>query len=76
MIGKISAAFLSLHAVFGKTYTEFINGRIKELGLFLRKDAVVMNLFVLGSDKTFFDGLAKIERYNFFSDFYKFFAER
>lgn len=35
-----------------------------------------MNLFVLGSDKTFFDGLAKIERCNFFSNFYKFFAER
>ena len=61
---------------FGKTYTEFINGRIKELGLFPRKDAVVMNSFVLGSDKTFFDGLAKIEQYNFFSDCYKFFAER
>ena len=26
---------------FGKTYTEFINGRIKELGLSPRKDAVV-----------------------------------
>ena len=61
---------------FGKTYTEFINGRIKELGLSLRKDAVVMNSFVLGSDKTFFDGLAKVEQYNFFSDCYKFFAER
>ena len=61
---------------FGKTYTEFINGRIKELGLFPRKDAVVMNSFVLGSDKTFFDGLAKVEQYNFFSDCYKFFAER
>ena len=61
---------------FGKTYTEFINGRIKELGLSPRKDAVVMNSFVLGSDKTFFDGLAKVERYNFFSDCYKFFAER
>lgn len=35
-----------------------------------------MNSFVLGSDKTFFDGLAKIEQYNFFSDCYKFFAER
>ena len=58
---------------FGKTYTEFINGRIKELGLSPRKDAVVMNSFVLGSDKTFFDGLAKVERYNFFSDCYKFF---
>ena len=61
---------------FGKTYTEFINGRIKELGLSPRKDAVVMNSLVLGSDKTFFDGLAKVEQYNFFSDCYKFFAER
>ena len=61
---------------FGKTYTEFINGRIKELGLSPRKDAVVMNSFVLGSDKTFFDGLSRVERYNFFSDCYKFFAER
>ena len=61
---------------FGKTYTEFINGRIKELELSPRKDAVVMNSFVLGSDKQFFDGLAKIEQYNFFSDCYKFFAER
>ena len=61
---------------FGKTYTEFINGRIKELGLSPRKEAVVMNSFVLGSDKTFFDGLAKVEQYNFFSACYKFFAER
>ena len=61
---------------FGKTYTEFINCRIKDLGLSPRKDAVVMNSFVLGSDKTFFDGLANVERYNFFSDSYKFFAER
>ena len=45
----------------GKTYTEFINERIKELGLSPRKDAVVMNSFVVGSDKTFFDGLAKVE---------------
>lgn len=61
---------------FGKTYTEFISGRIKELGLSPRKDAVVMNSFVLGSDKTFFDGLSRVEQYNFFSDCYKFFAER
>ena len=61
---------------FGKTYTEFINGRIKDLGLSPRKDAVVMNSFVLGSDKQFFDGLAKIEQYNFFSVCYQFFAER
>ena len=61
---------------FGKTYTGFINGRIKELGLSPRKDAVVMNSFVLGSDKTFFDGLSKVEQYNFFSACYKFFANR
>ena len=61
---------------FGKTYTEFINGRIKELALSPRKDAVVMNSFVLGSDKTFFDGLSRVEQYNFFSDCYKFFTER
>ena len=61
---------------FGKTYTECINGRIKELGLSPRKDAGVMNSFVLGSDKQFFDGLAKVEQYNFFSDCYKFFAAR
>ena len=61
---------------FGKTYTEFINGRIKELGLSPRKDAVVMNSFVVGSDKQFFDGLSNVERYKFFSDCYKFFAER
>ena len=61
---------------FGETYTEFINDRIKGLGLSPRKDAVVMNSFVLGSDKTFFDGLSRVEQYNFFSDCYKFFAER
>ena len=58
------------------TYTEFINNRLRELSLSPRKDAVVMNSFVVGSDKTFFDGLAKVEQYNFFSDCYKFFTER
>ena len=58
------------------TYTEFINNRLKELNLSPRKDAVVMNSFVLGSDKTFFDGLSRVEQYNFFSACYKFFAER
>ena len=59
-----------------ETYTEFINYRLKELNLFPRKDAVVMNSFVVGSDKTFFDKMGKMQRYNFFSDCYKFFAER
>ena len=35
------------------TYTEFINNRLKELNLSPRKDAVVMNSFVVGSDKLF-----------------------
>lgn len=61
---------------FGKSYTEFINERIQALGLSPRKDAVVMNSFVIGSDKAFFDGLPQIQQYNFFSDCYQFFAER
>lgn len=61
---------------FGKSYTEFINERIQALGLSPRKDAVVMNSFVIGSNKTFFDGLPQIQQYNFFSDCYRFFAER
>lgn len=58
------------------SYTEFINKRLNELGLRPRKDAVVMNSFVVGSDKAFFDGLPKMLRYNFFSDCAKFFEER
>ncbi len=60
----------------GLTYTEFINKRLNELGLRPRKDAVVMNSFVVGSDKTFFDGLPKMLQYSFFSDCAKFFEER
>ena len=58
------------------TYTEFINNRLKELNLSPRKDAVVMNSFVVGSDKTFFSGLPKALQYQFFSDCAKFFTER
>ena len=58
------------------TYTEFINNRLRELNLSPRKDAVVMNSFVVGSDKTFFDKLPKALQYGFFSDCAKFFAER
>ena len=57
-------------------YTEFINKRLKELGLKPRKDAVVMISFVVGSDKAFFDGLPKMQQYSFFSDCAKFFEER
>ena len=35
-----------------------------------------MNSFVVGSDKTFFDKLSKMQRYMFFEDCTKFFAER
>ena len=61
---------------FGKTYTEFINDKIHALELSPRKDAVVMNSFVIGSNKTFFDGLPQIQQYNFFSECYQFFAVR
>lgn len=59
-----------------RSYTEFINKRITELNLSPRKDAVVMNSFVVGADKAFFDGLSKLSQYNFFSDCTKFFEER
>ena len=58
------------------TYTEFIKNRLIELNLSPRKDAVVMNSFVLGSDKLFFDKLPKSLQYEFFTDCTKFFAER
>lgn len=59
-----------------RSYTEFINKRITELNLSPRKDAVVMNSFVVGADKAFFDGLSKLSQYNFFSDCTNFFEER
>ena len=58
------------------SYTEFINKRITELNLSPRKDAVVMNSFVVGADRAFFDGLSKLSQYNFFSECTKFFEER
>ena len=57
------------------SYTEFINKRITELNLSPRKDAVVMNSFVVGAYKAFFDGLSKLSQYNFFSECTKFFEE-
>ena len=58
------------------SYTEFINKRITQLNLSPRKDAVVMNSFVVGADRAFFDGLSKLSQYNFFSDCTNFFEER
>lgn len=60
------------------TYTEFINDRIKSLNLSAkpRKDAVVMNSFVLGSDNEFFSSLHPWETRDFFTDCYEFFTKR
>ncbi len=59
-------------------YTQYINERIKSLNLPTkpRKDAVVMNSFVLGSDRTFFDELAPLRRRDFFEDCTRFFIEK
>lgn len=61
-----------------KSYTEFINDRIKSLNLNSkpRKDAVIMNSFVLGSDNEFFNSLRPWEKQDFFKDCYEFFAKR
>ena len=61
-----------------KSYTEFINDRIKSLNLNSkpRKDAVIMNSFVLGSDNKFFSSLHPWETRDFFTDCYEFFAKR
>ena len=65
-------------AIRFKTYTEFINDRIKSLNLSAkpRKDAVVMNSFVLGSDNEFFSSLHPWDKQEFFKDCYEFFVKR
>lgn len=65
-------------AIRFNTYTEFINDRIKSLNLSAkpRKDAVVMNSFVLGSDNEFFSSLHPWDKQEFFKDCYEFFAKR
>ena len=65
-------------AIRFNTYTEFINDRIKSLNLSAkpRKDAVVMNSFVLGSDNEFFSSLHPWETRDFFTDCYEFFTKR
>lgn len=60
------------------SYTEFINERIKNLNLKTkpRKDAVIMNSFVISSDGKFFEGMSTSEQKAFFTDSVKFFAEK
>ena len=60
------------------SYTQHINKRIAELDLptKVRKDAVLMCSFVVGSDREFFGRLSSSEQQQFFVDCTRFFAER
>ena len=61
-----------------QSYTQFINDRIAALDLptKVRKDAVLMCSFVVGSDRQFFGNLSEEEQQQFFVDCTRFFAER
>ena len=61
-----------------RSYTQFINDKIEALDLptKVRKDAVLMCSFVVGSDRKFFGGLSPSEQRQFFAECTRFFAER
>ena len=61
-----------------RSYTQFINDKIEALDLLtkVRKDAVLMCSFVVGSDREFFNRLSPLEQQQFFVDCTRFFAER
>lgn len=61
-----------------RSYTQFINDKIEALDLptKVRKDAVLMCSFVVGSDREFFERLSPREQQQFFVDCTRFFAER
>ncbi len=61
-----------------RSYTPFINDKIEALDLptKVRKDAVLMCSFVVGSDGAFFKNLSLQEQRQFFMDCTRFFAER
>ena len=61
-----------------RNYTQFINDKIEALDspTKVRKDAVLMCSFVVGSDRKFFGGLSPSEQRQFFVDCTRFFAER
>ena len=61
-----------------RSYTQFINDKIEALDLptKVRKDAVLMCSFVVGSDRKFFSELSPSEQRQFFVDCTRFFAER
>ena len=60
------------------SYTQHINKRIAELDLptKVRKDAVLMCSFVVGSDREFFKSLSSMEQEKFFADCTRFFVDR
>ena len=60
-----------------RSYTQFINDKIEALDLptKVRKDAVLMCSFVVGSDREFFGRLSPSEQQQFFVDCTRFFAE-
>lgn len=60
------------------SYTEFINRRIDELNLptKLRKDAVLMASFVIGSDRKSFDGLSQEQQEDFFAECTRYFTDK
>ena len=61
-----------------RSYTQFINDKIEALDLptNVRKDAVLMCSFVVGSDSAFFKNLSPQEQKEFFVECTRFFAER
>ena len=61
-----------------RSYTQFINDKIEALDLptKVRKDAVLMCSFVVGSDREFFSRLSSGEQQQFFVDCTRFFTER
>lgn len=70
---------LNYHTMpYEKKYLSFIDERIKRLSLRrkIKDDAVLITSFILGSDKDFFDGLAKGQQKQFFADCTDFFSER
>ena len=60
------------------SYTQHINKRIAELDLptKVRKDAVLMCSFVVGSNREYFNNLSVQEQEKFFADCTRFFADR
>lgn len=74
-----SRTHLNYHTLpYEKKYLSFIDERIKQLSpkRKIKDDAVLITSFILGSDKDFFDGLAKGQQKQFFADCTDFFSER